>query len=155
MKITIFINDGHEFRMRVQKVNKTRHNSYKTLSTVNLVNVSREYIYSFMINAGFNKVVAQNFKNRLIRRFEFDSIKLGVSDCGKYIFYLCEKYGLVFFDKKVYACAVSFKLNIDSKARTKFSKKSHFFNYDAYELGNRNIRSVISIPYDYDRKVES
>ncbi|MBE3724904.1 hypothetical protein HJ192_08040 [Vibrio parahaemolyticus] len=80
MKITVFVNDQSEFRMRLQSESK---NSYQNLETLTLTDVTEKDIYTFMRNAGFDRTEAQNFTRRLKKRFDTSLFKLAVSKCKK------------------------------------------------------------------------
>ncbi|HCE2193359.1 TPA: hypothetical protein NG570_001290 [Vibrio parahaemolyticus] len=155
MKITVFVNDQSEFRMRLQSESK---NSYQNLETLTLTDVTEKDIYTFMRNAGFDRTEAQNFTRRLKKRFDTSLFKLAVSKCKKYVFYLSTRYSLAFLDNKIYIAPFS---KSDPRGRytdSKFSETSITFpGKQAHLLGNRKVETVLSIsqkPNDFVIRAE-
>ncbi|MBE4076696.1 hypothetical protein HJ116_02510 [Vibrio parahaemolyticus] len=155
MKITVFVNDQSEFRMRLQS---EKNKSYQNLETLKLTDVSEKDIYTFMRNAGFDRTEAQNFTRRLKKRFDTSLFKLAVSKCKKYVFYLSTRYSLAFLDNKIYIAPFS---KSDPRGRytdSKFSETSITFpGKQAHLLGNRKVETVLSIsqkPNDFVIRAE-
>ncbi|HCG7925584.1 hypothetical protein [Vibrio parahaemolyticus] len=143
MKISVFVNNQSEFRMRLQSENKGK---YQNLETLTLTNVDEKDIYTFMRNAGFNRNKSQSLDKR-IKRFDTSKFKLAVSDCKKYIFYLGTRYSLAFVDGEAYVAP--FSLNDQRRQHTdsKFSDVAITYpGKQAYFLGKRKVETVLSLP---------
>ncbi len=144
MKITVFVNNQSEFRMRLQSENKGK---YQNLQTLTLTNVDEKDTYTFMRNAGFDRSEAQNFTRRLKKRFDTSKFKLAVSDCKKYIFYLGTRYSLAFVDKEIFVAPFSLSDQRRQHTNSKFSNTAITFpGKQAHLLGNRKVETVLSLP---------
>ncbi|ENP0863063.1 hypothetical protein ACM6VE_001051 [Vibrio parahaemolyticus] len=148
MKITVFVNNESEFRMRLQSESKGQ---YKTLKTLNLTDVNEKDIYDFMRNAGFNRNKSQSLAKR-IKRFDTTKFKLAVSDCKKYIFYLGTRYSLAFVDGEAYVAPFSLNDQKRQLTESKFSDTAITFpGKQAHLLGKRKVETVLALPEQPER----
>ncbi|HFD4265626.1 TPA: hypothetical protein ACF3Y6_002897 [Vibrio parahaemolyticus] len=143
MKISVFVNNQSEFRMRLQSENKGK---YQNLETLTLTNVDEKDIYTFMRNAGFNRNKSQSLDKR-IKRFDTSKFKLAVSDCKKYIFYLGTRYSLAFVDGEAYVAPFSLNDQRRQFTDSKFSDVAITYpGKQAHLLGKRKVETVLSLP---------